>query len=351
MKVYSRLFLVSCAIAAVAACDDNGEPQMGTGVAIAVNALTLPGIGDACYSISVLNSAGDTLMSETSICAGEFGNGIADISYVGPCDAQNNPNTVVLTLNDLYDDGGSALPASSYVNPCPAGAECQLDVACVENEDVPVTFNLTIMRDLGQGFVDVAVNFDDIFCSAKVDCGVPGEPIELLHDGAGTRVPTAVVGLACSGGPEAAQLYLYRQDVVIDCGFAGTYTLDPTAPGELPGVVRWQPYVGSSTLDVGGAPAQMGWWNLAIAPIMQNPSACVLKTTATASETRFADGLTPAGVPYPVITVDVPFTNSDGTLICGDSPLGSTGVRVDYVGGQTGFAHERGFGQSIVAGE
>ena len=84
---------------------------------------------------------------------------------------------------------------------------------CTPNADTPVDFDVTVMRQANQGFFDVAVSFDAIFCAAKLDCcdvaGDPGgdpdacdrpaEDIELLFRG-GERATTIVLGLVCTAG-------------------------------------------------------------------------------------------------------------------------------------------------------
>src|SRR5690606_28057069 len=132
------------------------------------------------------------------------------------------------------------------------------------------TFSLTILRSANQGFFDVAVEFDDIFCAAKFDCrDEDGDPLVLLHDANGERAETAVLAFACTGGGEADSTHLYLSDVDVTCGGA-TATIDPSAgPGNLP--------AGAITGDAGGfvtgaatyrGAEQLGYakryWNLAI---------------------------------------------------------------------------------------
>jgi len=72
------------------------------------------------------------------------------------------------------------------------------------------------------------VNFDNVFCSAKLDtCHGDGEwpadAINLLFNGAGERAHTAVAAVACSAGPgETTHLHMTAFQVV--CG-ADTYAL------------------------------------------------------------------------------------------------------------------------------
>ncbi len=120
-------------------------------------------------------------------------------------------------------------------------------MTCEENADTRVDFNITLMREANQGFFDIAVTFDDIFCSAKVDCAYAGgRPIELVMGPDGRRVPTVVWALACTdgspGGAVATSTHLYMDDVVLDCD--GTrFTVSPSdGPGNVyPGGVGAPP--------------------------------------------------------------------------------------------------------------
>lgn len=130
---------------------------------------------------------------------------------------------MTLVLDGLY--GPNGIDLGDYQNPCPASAPCALTAECVENADAPVSFNLTIMRQARQGFFDIGVDFDSIYCSAKVDCTYDEaglEPIELLFDpDTGERTQTAVIGLACTAGPGTdRETALFMSDVRVVCGEA-----------------------------------------------------------------------------------------------------------------------------------
>ncbi len=210
---------------------------------IATAPLTLPGVGFVCYDFRVANGQGQTVVERGvpglpfhapfaaltdvgAVCSGQFGNGTGgDISYVAPCDAQplpagNEINRVTLWVDGLYT-GTQAAPTGTleYLDPCPGG--CTVAGLCQENADTPITFNLTIMRPANQGFFDVAVNFEDIFCSAKLDCTYEGEtePITLLHNPNKPGAPrdtTFVVGLACTGG-SGSDTHLYMNPGELIC--------------------------------------------------------------------------------------------------------------------------------------
>ncbi len=236
MRAPNLLFL-AVALPSAACLESPGPttetaPQ-GPSIEVKVAPLTLPGLGDACYDVEVRNGAEDIVWARgdfaldhpadpTTLCARQFGNASGgDISYVGPCDADSPAHTVHLAVDTLYD--ATNQPLADWQNPCPGIAPCKLNVTCQENADTPVSFNLTIMRAAQQGFFDVAVNFDAIFCSAKVDCtydDAGNEPIELLHDPAtGERTQTAVIGLACSAGPGSdVDTAILMNDIRVYCG-------------------------------------------------------------------------------------------------------------------------------------
>ncbi len=185
MKAYSLRVLALASVPVLgAACADTGSGPTGPEVAIAVAPLTLPGIDEACFGITVYNgdpatltdadpdNDADVVWTNNDVCSVQYGNGQGDITYVGPCDASTGDNYVQLVLNSLsanateLDDEAS--PAE-FVNPCKDAGDCVQMVECLPNADSLVEFNLTVMRNAQQGFFDIAVNFEDIFCSAKFD--------------------------------------------------------------------------------------------------------------------------------------------------------------------------------------
>jgi hypothetical protein len=185
MKAHSLRVLALASIPALgAACADTGSGPTGPEVAIAVAPLTLPGIDEACFAITVYNgdpatladgdpdNDADVVWSNDDICSVQYGNGQGDITYVGPCDASTGDNYVELVLDSLWANGAElddeASPAD-FVNPCKDAGDCVQMVECLPNADSLVEFNLTVMRNAQQGFFDIVVNFEDIFCSAKLD--------------------------------------------------------------------------------------------------------------------------------------------------------------------------------------
>jgi hypothetical protein len=342
------------------ACSVRG-PVSGPELVLQVAPLALPDVVDACYGLAVLNEAGDPVWSKGGLCASRFGDGATDLAYVGTCDAtdldQNGTAsaTVVLTIEGLYGadtaQDGDADPdlLTDWKNPCAAPYApdgCRLVTACRENADVPVTFNLTIMRQAQQGFFDVAVNFEDIFCSAKVDCAypatdnAPARPIEVVFDPAtGKRTQSVVWAFACTdgdpGGDPDRATHLYMDDLVLRCG-DDTYAIDPSqGPGNLypEGVGAPAPLVqamvfeGRELITNGGADADKLYWNVALGlrpsffdPATGTPPDCVLETRATASKGPFADSHSPDNASYPYVSVSMPI-NVGRTLVCTQHPL------------------------------
>jgi hypothetical protein len=327
--------LLALAATALAACESPADADAAAAgasegqVSVAVAPLSLPGVSNACYGLTVRNGEGEIVWQQSGLCSDAYGNGAGGIAYVGTCDAAVNSNTVTLELEGLFD--ANNLPIKDFADPC-AGGACTQTFDCVENSDVAVDFDLTILRALGVGFVDVSVNLDDIYCSAKVDC----DSQLLIDPQTGERLPTVVLGLACSAGPDVPT-HLYRTNVEVVCPNEA-YSFDPTQNGPGQGfVLRQAAYTG-----VHAEPgASVTYWNVALglAP-GQLPAGCVLRTRATAADGPFPDDVSPAG--YPVIVADVPLTNVDGTLDCGQVPLNGAagGLTTVYGAEPTQFAHQ-----------
>jgi hypothetical protein len=291
----ATVMLSACAEAP--SSDDFG--YNGTGIAVSVAPLTLESLSDACYSFVVVNGNDELVVGRgpgavasqwgasvtgsamNTVCASQFGNGDGgDVSYVAPCDADQAAHDVTLWVDALCDSAADPLllnkagdanwEAASpnngsticdeiqpYQNPC-GSAGCTLPVTCVENADTPVTFNFTIMGQADQGFFDIAVNFDDVFCSAKLDtCNTQGEAIRLSFDSEGNRINSAVLAVACSAGPGSdVTTFLTHSLVEVACtngGMSGDMNLasldeegnfDFTSQGGLSGAA----YFGTESL-------------------------------------------------------------------------------------------------------
>jgi len=222
------------------------------------------------------------------------------VSYVGPCDADSNPNVVSLTLDELYANG-ALLGAGEYKDP----GTLTRSFTCVQNQDVAVTFDLTIIRPANQGFFDIAVTFDNIFCSAKLDCkGQDDLPIKLLHDADGARNTTLIMGFACTTGRVGDITTLYRDDIEITCDTGRTVAVNPDGVGNLP--------AGNITGAAGilfGAQVTRGqeqfafdkqYWNVQLGFIDGNTN-CTLSSAASAARGFFDFRTTPDGNSYPFI--------------------------------------------------
>jgi len=305
----------------------------GPSVEIAVSPLQLSGVGDAIWDVAVHNGGGE-LVWQARITSSQFGDGAGAATYVGPCDADqtddNHLNTVTLQLVGAYGatisplesahaDYGAAHPSGTL--PLRDPGVMSKGFACADNADVLVTFDVTVLRPAGQGFVDVSVNFNNIYCSAKFDCEKePGEPIELLFNGS-ERDRTYILAFACgAGSPDVVNTRLYLDDLVIDCGDGDTLTIDPAAADG--NYYRGGTWVGLT--EAGEAPPSLfqvaaykgveqlssldkRYWNIALGVGSADLSGCTLTTAATADDSGnvIADLTVPSGVVYPFIHWDI----------------------------------------------
>ncbi len=376
VKYHSIILLAATSLAACAGSPDNADTQ--TGLEIRTAPLALDHASDACYTLKVYNDAlanlasADTVMQLQHICGSQYGFE-TEISYVAPCDAQGNngdpdfkPNTVELILENICTGGAcndpaapsNAIAMSEYVNPCPASSPCRQEIVCRENADVPVTFNLTVMRDADQGFFDIAVNFSDLFCSAKFDCrDDDNQPISLLHDCNGDRADfTAVLAVACTRGADSANggTSLYLDPITIACDDGFTVSLDPRdGPGNVldacvgvPGdtdltVFQHAVYAGRELLDCdhdddpNTPDVSCGkiYLNQAIgfdmAELANHPG-CTVRTIITAADGQLPNGNTDPTATYPVLRLNAPLTDSQGALVCTQHPVGSSGFDFSY---------------------
>jgi len=337
--------LVVPLVALAASCISEAPGAHAEGqLAVAVAPLSLPGISYACYDLEVRNDLEEVVWARGerpttraqgdtgALCSDAYGAGAGgDISYVGPCDASEADgadggvavNTVTLWIDGLY--GSDDADVGGWQDPCVAG--CTLSRSCVADGDVAVDFDLTVARRAQQGFFDVGVTFDQVFCSAKVDCGST-----LLHDATGARGTTAVVALACTSGLNGAATTLYARDLVVTCAGGERYDVSPLGQGNTgaqePGLFQTAVYSGTEQLTG----YDKCYWNVALGLDLapgsdgdQLPASCRLEGWATATTTALAehDGAfwTPAAASRPVIHVDVPLTGTDGTLACSSYAL------------------------------
>lgn len=402
MRSFNALGLGLVALAGFGACSDGGNtPVSKTNIELAVAPLRLDGLNNVCYDLRVRNGLNDLVWSQGdpetaddspldtdsatvaaaeaggSICASRYGNGPGgDVTYIGPCDAQEPSHNVTLWVHEIFTSDTTALPDDQWDNPCKgptAGTDmfswnggCTLNFTCIENQDVAVIFNLAVMRDADQGFFDVAVNFADVFCSAKLDTctGAPGGDggnvnnlLFSLSDG--TRQQTAVLGIACTGGTSNATTppgdtntltALYLNDLNIACIDGNSTNLEPSnaegnqGPSGLV-VNQWAIYRGAEDLDCGSGPGSCKklYWNVAI-DMNETYDNCTLTSSFTAggSDNLFVGGgsgwTTPVNSSYPIVHVSAQLTNEGGwnTLPAGNDAscinvqLGSAGMTADY---------------------
>ena len=336
---------------ALGACADKTETTPD-GVKFQVAPLTLPGITNAEYTLTVKNGASDIVWTKADISADNYGDGASSIPYIGPCDASENDNTVTLELQDLYEDGStegltdqfSGVENPDFNNPCPTAEDtangengttgCTLTFECVENADVSVVFNISLMRSAQQGFFDIAVNFEDIFCSAKADC-----QDELLFqpdgNGGSVRGPTAILAFACTAG-ENANTSLWLSNITVSCDTDGNATTAPVDYVIDPSAGEGQHGGGEGPLfAVYQGAEQLGnynklYWNVAISDYgIDSAGACYLKAIGTASEN--ASGLTPANTTSPYVDFDVLLNPTGGTFTCDNNALNADGSGVNTV--------------------
>lgn len=300
-------------------------------------ALELEGVTNARWRITVENGATPREVVWTrELDADRFGDGQGAITYVGPCDAGEGvtDNLVTVELLTLFEgEPPVAADTASWRNPGPLSRE----VTCLENRDVAVVFELTLMRQANQGFFDIAVNLDDVFCSAKLDC----QP-ELLNypandpQGRTGRGPTAVIAFACTAGqtPDGAARpsYLYLDAARLVCPGEDEVLVRPLpmnpGGGNLgavpPAFFQTAVYVGKEAFP----DLNKCYWNMALG-LEPAVDGCSLQVTGTASSTPLPNGTTPDQAAYPVLTWDVPLSGTSCTQNPLDGP--NSGVKTDYL--------------------
>ncbi|MFO0747346.1 MAG: hypothetical protein U1F43_17015 [Myxococcota bacterium] len=312
----SRLRLSSCLAVMLAGC---GSAEPGPRIAISIQPLQLDGVENACWSLSVVNGATPpaTVVALDPVCADTFGDGTGGITYVAPCDASPGAelHRVTLRLRALYGPGGVAL--TDWVDPGPLVR----DARCVANADTAVTFDVTVARSARQGFFDVAVAFDDIFCSAKVDCVDPdtGSMLQLVPRPDGERGDSIVIGFACTGGPDEAEAtHLYLDPPALVCADGRAAVPLDVVGHALPVVNGVSPLFGAMVFA--GREALAGKVYLNVALGFAGGRDCRLVGRATATSGTFTDYTTPADTIWPWIDFDVRVTDG-AALVCSQHPL------------------------------
>ncbi|TNF32162.1 MAG: hypothetical protein EP329_11080 [Deltaproteobacteria bacterium] len=379
----------------------------GPPLEVAIAALGLPAAGDVVWDIEVDNGAAEVVW-QRRVTSTAYGDGAGSASLVGTCDASVGAadNTVRVWIVGVYpapvaaadagafasgqDTGDGAVGATSlpFQNPTATGP-LERTVRCEANADNAVRFDVTVARPAVQGFFDVAVSFDDVFCSAKFDCcrDVDGdgcatdgsEDLRLLFDADGARARTFVLALACTAGPGAATATdLYMDAVAIDCDVttdAATFGPDLlVAPAGDPGnqctagavaacgaviaspgvdadsyLYQVAVYRGEESLQTGGVSAAKAYWNLAFG-VQDGISACQLRTRATADDAADAgdavvDGVIAAGVVYPYLRWDVDLGSCGAEELVFDdpsAPVTAVYTSPDPNGSALGFGYHAG---------
>jgi len=205
------------------------------------------------------------------------------------------------------------------------------------------------LRRANQGFFDVAVNFDDIFCSAKVDC-----PSRLLHNpNTDLREATAVVALACTSG-EGSPTYLHASDLTLTCtgetnleyALANTTAVGQHGPVATDsgnaGVYQWATYQGREFVDAEGSSIEKCYWNRAVgldlaALATLGADTCTISGIATATQSPdVTSAIGGPGTSYPIIRWSADVLTGGATL-CQNNPLdgAGSGVTTDYVTAST----------------
>ena len=289
--------------------------------------LSLGPVTEVVYQVTVVGAGGQTVWTR-EIASTQFGDGAGAISYVGTCDPAANPNQVELSIVSMSDPNGPV----SFANPAPADDPLVQLVDCQEQQDVSVTFEFTAAVAAETGFFDIAISFDDIFCSAKFDCLTEGDaPLELLFNPlTGKRETTAVMGFACTAGP-GQDTYLWMDPVEILCSGGGPFdvntaggpgNLNPPFPGPLPDTERLlfqaAVYRGVELLD-DTTSWNKAYWNVAIGlneDAFEQLDTCILHGLASASNGDFNIGQTPPNVRWPAVQWTVPIIEG-GIYTCG----------------------------------
>lgn len=331
-------------------------------VGIIVSALELPGVGGACYDVSVTNGAGQLLWSfgdpsrrapadPGAVCGQDLGVSGGGLTYFGPCDGASPQTNVTLYLDSLWAPGADRevdAPLTGWVNPCPSPGGCTLTTTCAPGGDVSAVFDLTVLREGDRGFFDISVGLDEVFCTAQVDCKASGdfgpEPLTLLHDPlTGHRVPSVALRFACTAGAER-QTHLLL-DAELRCGATTLRLPLGGEPGNIyTALNREAPLVQAATyrgLDQSANPlgqtAGLLYFNTLLAlDFAALTDMCHLRATLSATAGRpLPTFSTPAATSYPVIRVFVPLAGPGAAdYTCSNSRIGSgppEGLWVDSV--------------------
>lgn len=245
-------------------------------------------------------------------------------------------------MEELVDTGGKKLGKGDWFQPPPVVKE----VECLENDDVPVVFDITLLLSANQGFFDIAVHFSDIFCSAKLDCR------DFLPNPATNEDDlTAIVAFACTSGPDQDTTLYWGESAIVcresdkaDAAIIATYPVNPGSGEGNHGPIfakedpkrqgvfasanyRTNEFVDNEEIDKCSWVTALG---LDIGKLGPN---CSFVATATAADAAFTAPPfhTPTDAIYPVIHWNVPLTGPKSEELCdGNYPMGSDEVSIQY---------------------
>ncbi|HRE89065.1 MAG TPA: hypothetical protein PK095_07985 [Myxococcota bacterium] len=310
-------------------CESTPAPEPAREATATLKVAPLTNIGRVDYRL-VLSNAQENEVVRIEVDSDKFGDGRGSLAYVAPCYPTSNPNTLTLEILEIRDTDGATVPAGDWQNPTPVSVPFN----CLPNADVPLDLNLVVVRNARQGFFDIGVTFEDIFCAAKLDCVRDGSDLELLfHPVTGQRDLTAVAGLACSAGDGAADTWLYLSNAIVSCvGGSGPIEVDVTGLGNvdlsLPPSGNPDGYLFGAGVYRGPQDlAGFAYWNVALGldeASFAGQGVCTLRMTATASPTPLdetASGFaTPTGWTWPVVTWEVPLSDTSDRL-CSAHPI------------------------------
>lgn len=348
-------------------CSDTAPSQgeTGTGVALIVAPLDSAPLGIACYDFQVstqtstLWSRGDTTLTKDSgdtdtVCSDDYGNNnLGSVRFVGACDANSGADTdsvtdgvqndVTLWFDGIYqkDSGGLYTPVTGWDDPCGATG-CTIHVDCVPNADTPAEFNFTLVRGSSQGFFDIAVRFESMFCSSKLDTCYDGtKHVEQMFNADGSSAWTAVLGLSCTS-PAGSDINLHYGQIAVTCADGTneyTFLVDPTADGSQAvtdngKTLHYTVSTSPTTVDCDddGTPATCHglFWDIAYnLDDLDGLGTCHLATSATATkgDGHFVNGLPTLTGTYPYIDVSADLTTGAGPF-CQKNPLNGDGSHV-----------------------
>ncbi|TNF22656.1 MAG: hypothetical protein EP329_28365, partial [Deltaproteobacteria bacterium] len=310
----SRLLLgVFLLVTVVGACGKN-ETRPAR-LSLAILPLELPSVGVATYDLKVEYDDAETGWTTVAEITGIESIQGGSASYVGPC--VPGPSRVTVTLTQLLTPGGA--PAEVVLPP-----PIQEPFVCVENADTFVELDVFVVMSASQGFLDLNLDLDDLFCSAKVDCAAA----LLQHPTTGERGPTLVTGLACTGGADTTvdENYVGFENAVLCCddGVTAACTLLGQEPPDI-GVLYTQTYEG--TEEIAGKHFFNTAWRLDDAWLAAHDAHCTFSAFGFVTSD-------PGGNPPTTYTEGMPAVhyyaeiNADGS--CG---IGSA-VTVAYTGEQ-----------------